>query len=165
MGRVGGFDPLARWKVPETRLYGVDLLAERFSALADELPGAHLAQADARQSAWRPQRFWLVTIFLVLSSENSTESQKRTLAEATRVLQPGGHLFVWEPRWPNPLNRAARLVRRSTLDAGLGKDLDVEAVTVLPALARRLRSAARYRALARTRLMCSHRLVHFTKPP
>jgi len=146
--------------VPSSQLYGVDILAGRVSAVSAAVPNAHVAQADARALPFTDARFWLVTLFLVLSSQDSA-AQLRTLAEARRVLQPGGHIVVWEPRVPNPANRATRLVRLKTLRRALGTDMSSQPVTVLPLLARRFaRSPARYRQLARLRFICTHRLAH-----
>jgi ubiquinone/menaquinone biosynthesis C-methylase UbiE len=156
---------LARSGVSANRLHGVDLLPSRLEAAGREVPGAELRQADARALPWPDGRFRLVTLFLVLSSQASQEIQIGSLREALRVLAPGGDLFVWEPRIPNPANPATRLVRRATLRRALGEDITTEPVTLLPALARRLRpSEATYRRLARSRVLCSHRVIHARKP-
>jgi ubiquinone/menaquinone biosynthesis C-methylase UbiE len=152
---------LAASGVPARRLHGVDLLPSRVEAVRRALPEASVDVGDARALPWPDARFWLVTMFLVLSSEDSDESQLCSLAEARRVLAPGGHLFVWEPRVPNPANRATRRVRARTLRRALGPRLEQQPVTVLPALARRLaRSADGYARLGRTGILFTHRLVH-----
>jgi len=152
---------LAAAGVPPGRLHGVDLLRPRVEAARGALPGAEIREGDARALPWPDASFWLVTLFLVLSSEDSAESQRRSLAEARRVLAPGGHLFVWEPRVPNPGNRATRHVSRRTLGRALGPGLRVTKVTVLPPLARRLvRSREGYARLGRTGALCTHRLAH-----
>lgn len=152
---------LAESGIAPERLYGVDLLGSRVQTVSESLPGAHVRVGDARALPWPDARFWVVTLFLVLSSEDSTESQTRSLGEARRVLAPGGHLFVWEPRFPNPRNRATRWVRSRTLRHVLGDDAHVRPVTVFPPIARRIRSAGAYERARRSRLLCSHRLVHF----
>jgi ubiquinone/menaquinone biosynthesis C-methylase UbiE len=152
---------LAEIGVPLGRLHGVDLLESRVGTVQGALPEAHIARADARALPFPDDRFWLVTMFLVLSSQDSTDSQLRSLREAKRVARPGGHIVVWEPRVPNPANRATRLVRLKTLRAALGPDISAQPVTVLPLLTRRLGdSPAAYRRLARLRLARTHRLVH-----
>jgi ubiquinone/menaquinone biosynthesis C-methylase UbiE len=152
---------LAASGVPARRLHGVDLLPSRVEAVRRALPEAHVDVGDARALPWPDGRFWLVTMFLVLSSEDTDVSQRRSLAEARRVLAPGGHLFVWEPRVPNPANRATRRVRARTVRRALGPRLEQQPVTVLPALARRLaRSADDYARLRRTGILCTHRLWH-----
>ena len=128
---------LADSGVAANRLHGVDLLPSRLEAARRALPGAELRQADARALPWPDGRFRLVTLFLVLSSQASREIQLASLREALRVLEPGGDLFVWEPRIPNPANPATRLVRRATLRDVLGQAVTTEPVTLLPSLARR----------------------------
>jgi ubiquinone/menaquinone biosynthesis C-methylase UbiE len=143
------------------RLYGLDLLEARVQAAGRSLPGAHVRQGDARALPWPDARFWLVTLFLVLSSEDSAESQTRSLKEARRVLAPGGHLFVWEPRLPNPRNRATRSVRRRMIRGALGRNAHARPVTVFPPLSRlAIRSRGTYEAFRRCRILCTHRLVH-----
>lgn len=156
---------LAAQGFPEERLHGVDALSPRIEAARRSLPAAELLQGDVRELPWPADTFWMVTLFTVLSSMHSRAAQAQALIEAVRVLEPGGHLFVWEPRVMNPANRDTLLVRRATLRRALGREIQARPVTVLPALARRLgRLAPAYRLLARTRVLCTHRLVHFRKP-
>ena len=155
---------LAESGIAPERLHGVDLLASRLEAAARAVPGASLRRADARALPWPDGRFRLVTLFLVLSSQACREMQLASLREARRVLAPGGDLFVWEPRVPNPANRATRLVRRATLREALGTSIGFEPVTVLPIVARRLcRSPRVYRQLARTGVLSTHRVTHLRK--
>ena len=147
------------------RLHGADLLVPRLAVARRTLPAADLRHADARKLPWPAEWFRLVTLFLVLSSQVSKESQLASLREALRVLEPGGDLIVWEPRVANPANRATRLVRRSTFREALGRDVVIHPVTVLPPLARRLGNyPAVYRRFARAGLLSTHRLVQVRKP-
>jgi ubiquinone/menaquinone biosynthesis C-methylase UbiE len=146
--------------VSQRRLHGADLLETRVQAARSALPGADLRCADARELPWPDDHFWLATMFLVLSSEDGKESQMRSLAEARRVLRPGGHLFVWEPRVPNPANRATGPVRLGTVKQ-VFEEVSAEPVTVLPFLVRRLgRRPRAHRLLVRSRLLRTHRLMH-----
>jgi ubiquinone/menaquinone biosynthesis C-methylase UbiE len=156
---------LASQGFPQRRLYGLDALPDRVEAARASLPQAELLQGDVRDLPWAAGSFWMALLFTVLSSMPSRAAQAQALSEAVRVLEPGGHLFVWEPRVVNPGNSETLLVRRATLRRMLGPRLDVQPVTVVPALARRLGGLApAYPLLARTRVLCTHRLVHFRKP-
>jgi ubiquinone/menaquinone biosynthesis C-methylase UbiE len=158
-------EALAQRGIEGDRLHGVDLLPARVEAARRRVPQADLTVADAGALPWESNRFVLVTLFTVLSSMPSPDAQRRAIAEATRVLRPGGHLFVWEPRIPNPRNAATTFVRRSTLREALGQDAQARALTLLPPLARRLgRLSGLYPIAARIPPLRSHRLVHFTKP-
>ena len=155
---------LANDGFPEGRLHGLDALSARIDAARKALPEADLVQGDIRELPWAPESFWMATLLTVLSSTPSRAAQAQALSEAVRVLEPGGHLFLWEPRMINPRNRDTLLVRRATLRQALGPRFDERPVTVLPALARRLgRLTPAYPLLARTRVLCTHRLVHFRK--
>lgn len=159
-------EALAERGVKPGQLHGADLLPERVEAARRRVRGADLTVADAGALPWERDRFELVTLFTVLSSMSSRDVQAGAIAEAVRVLQPGGHLFIWEPRIANPRNRATTLVKRSTLRRALGPDVEARALTLLPPLARRLGPlSGLYPALARIPPLRSHRLVHFTKPP
>ncbi len=147
---------LEREGVAPERLAGVELLGERATAAAARVPGAQIAQADIRELPLPDGSCTLVTLFTVLSSMRSAEDVWAALAEALRVLAPGGAVAVWEPRWPT-VNRHTRLVRRSELRTGLGASLRIRTITLAPPLARR--AARLYAPLSRMRPLRSHRLV------
>jgi len=68
------------------------------------------------------------------------EGHRRVIAaEIVRTLTPDGVVLWYDQRWPSPANRATRPVSRHDL-AGLfpGADLELETITVAPALARAL---------------------------
>jgi hypothetical protein len=102
-----------------------------------------------------------VTLLTVLSSLPDAEAVRMVLGEAKRVLGPGGVAIVYEPRWPNPFNRATRVVAASELDRALGPARAETALTVVPPLARRLGrlAPALYPRLAALRPLLTHRLV------
>ncbi len=147
---------LQREGVAPERLAGADLLPERVRAAAARVPGAQIAQADLRELPLPDGSCSLVTLFTVLSSMGSADDVRSALAEALRVLAPGGAVAVWEPRWPT-FNRHTRLVGLRELRAGLGAPMTVRAITLAPPLARR--AARLYAPLSRMRPLRSHRLV------
>jgi SAM-dependent methyltransferase len=118
--------------VPAERLHGIELQPERVDAAA--ATGAAVAAGDVRALAYEDGRFGAVFLFTVLSSLAGRDDVVRAVAEARRVLAPGGALVVWEPRVPNPLNRHTRLVRPRDLGPGVRR----RTLTPLPWLVRRL---------------------------
>ncbi len=147
---------LLREGVAPERLAGVELLADRVTAASARVPGALITQADLRALPLPDSSCALVTLFTVLSSMGSADDVGAALAEAQRVLAPGGTIAIWEPRWPT-LNRHTRLVRLAELRAGLRGALTVRTITLAPPLARR--APRLYAPLARMRPLRSHRLV------
>src|SRR4051794_20264560 len=121
------------------RLHGAELIPERVAAAQAAVPGADIRLADARELPWPDASFDVVLLFTVLSSMPDRTAVIDALAHARRVLRPGGVAVVYEPRLPNPHNRATRLVGKADLAAGLGAATQSRSITLVPALARRLR--------------------------
>jgi SAM-dependent methyltransferase len=140
--------------VAPERLHGIDRDVERVVGARRRAPGASVVQGDLRALPYGPGRFGAVFLLTVLSSVDGPE---RAVAEAWRVLAPGGLLVVWEPRVPNPLNRATTLVRPAVVARVAGPPSASRTLTVLPWLARRLGGA--YPRLARVRALRTHRLT------
>lgn len=152
---------LAAGGVAPERLYGIDASAERVAAARARAPGATVVCGDARALRWEDDTFAVVYVLLVLSSLEDGPAVRAVLAEARRVLRPGGAIAIWEPRVPTPWNPRTRWIRRGELRAALGREAESRTVTLLPPLARRLgrRSRRLYSALAGARLLSTHRLI------
>ena len=153
-------EALARREPAAGELHGVDLDPARVEAAARRVPTAEIVVADASVLPYPDRRFGFVTLIVTLSSLPSVDAAVGALCEARRVLAPGGTIAVYEPRFPNPLNRAVRLVRTRDLDrAGLAPRSD-RTLTLLPQIGRRLGSLAPalHPALARLPPLRSHRL-------
>lgn len=136
---AGGDD--RRPSVAESRLHGVDALEPRVEVARRRLPGATIHCADARHLPHSDGEFTLLTLLTCLSSLPDRNAVTQALAEAKRVLAPGGLLLVYEPRLPNPFNRETRLISRRTLRRALGPELTELAprrLTGFPPLARHL---------------------------
>lgn len=142
--------------VPQSRLVGVDLLEERVAAARERVPGAGVLQGDVRALPVADGSCALVLLFTVLSAMGGREEVRRALGEVRRVLAPGGEVAIWEPRVWSP-NANTRLIRLRELREGLGGELRVGSVTLLPLLARR--SGRLYRPLVRVPVLRTHRLV------
>ena len=157
---------LAGSGVAQERLYGVELVESRIAAARRALPRADLRRADARSLPFESEAFDVVTMFTVLSSLPDARSVQEGLGEARRVLAPGGILLVYEPRRPNPLNKATQLITARDLDRALGPGWIDAPLTVFPPLVRRLGAFAGrlYPRLARVRPLLTHRLAVFVRP-
>ncbi len=142
--------------VPAGRVAGVDLLGERVETARRRAPGTHVERGDARALSHPDAGCALVTLFTVLSGLPGPDDVEAALAEARRVLAPGGAIVVWEPRVLTA-NPDTRLIRAGVLRRALGPTLTVRTITVAPPLARRVGLA--YPALARIAPLRSHRLA------
>jgi SAM-dependent methyltransferase len=130
---------------------------------SERVPGARVRQADARALPFDDTRFAIVVLFTVLSSLESDRDVRHALAEARRVLRPGGVLLVYEPRLRNPFNARVRRITDEDLDVAGIRPRTERRLTLLPPLARRLgtRTEALYPRLARLALLRTHRLVAY----
>jgi SAM-dependent methyltransferase len=147
--------------VPPAHIAGVDALPERASSAARAVEGASVIEADAADLPLPSGSYDVVLLFTVLSSEADEGRTARILREARRVVAPGGAVLVYEPRIPNPLNRATRRIRSRELTAVLGSPVSQRTLTLVPPLARRLGGAtdSLYPLLARVPLLRTHRLL------
>jgi SAM-dependent methyltransferase len=156
---------LAQEGIPEERLHGVDLIDERIAAATRSLPAADIRRADAGDRLpYEDGCFGLVLMFTVLSSMADGPAAASAVAEAGRLLEPGGLLLVYEPALSSPLS-PGRLTIRAEDVVTWGRPLmlprSVTRLTVAPPLARvagRLSSRA-YRLLGRLPFLLTHRLT------
>jgi SAM-dependent methyltransferase len=165
-GCGGGYwlEALARSGVAAERLHGVDIRTERLAprpGLPDEV---ELRAADLRALPYPSESFELVLLFTALSSLASGGDVQSALREARRVLAPGGAVLVYEPRIPNPFNRATRWIRRAELERGLGGPVAAHPLTPLPPLLRLAgrRAPSTVPALRRLPLPRTHSLWAFS---
>ena len=124
--------------VEPQRLHGVDLIETRVNVAQQRLPGVDIRKADARHLPYADAQFELVLLLTCLSSIPSLDSIRMALSEAKRVLAPSGLLLCYEPRIPNPFNRATAHVPSKLLVAALGHRTASLRLTGFPPLARRL---------------------------
>ncbi len=142
--------------IAPSRLVGVELLADRADAARERAPGTRIAHGDIRELPVQDRSCALVTMFTVLSGMAGAADVEAALAEARRVLAPGGAVVIWEPRVPTR-NPDTRLIRLGELRRTLGPDIQARSITLAPPLARRAGGA--YRGLAALPPLRSHRLV------
>lgn len=157
---------LAEAGVDPARLWGIDEQPARVEAARRAVPGARIEAGDARALELEDDGFALVLLFTVLSSLPTSKAVEAALAEAMRVLAPGGLFLIYEPRVINPFNRHTRRLRDGELDAAGLVPREQLSLTLLPPLARRLgaRTEARYERLARLPQLRTHRLISFRAP-
>jgi SAM-dependent methyltransferase len=156
---------LAKEGVPEACLHGIDLIDARVTAARRSLPGAEIRLADAADRLpYEDGCFGLVLMFTVLSSMADEPAAASAVAEAGRLLEPGGLLLVYEPALSSPLS-PGRLTIRPEDVVSWGRPLmlprSVKRLTVAPPLARvagRLSSRA-YALLGRLPFLLTHRLT------
>ena len=160
-------EALARSGVAAARLHGVDIRAGRVAPRPGLPDGVELRTADLRELPYPNESFELVLLFTALSSLASGEDVRRALGEARRVLAPGGAVLVYEPRVPNPFNRATRWIRRAELERGLGGPVAQRPLTPLPPLLRLAgrRAPRAVPALLRVPLPRTHALWAFRAGP
>lgn len=139
-----------------TSVHGVDLLFDRLRVAGGE--GRHPVQADGRQLPYADHEFDLVVVYTVFSSILDAETQRAVADEIKRVLSFAGAILWYDLRYPSP-NRSVRpLGHRAVRALFPGMDVDLDTITVLPPLARRLgrRDQRLYPVLGRIPIVRSH---------
>jgi hypothetical protein len=103
----------------------------------------------------------------VLSSLGGPQDVRMALREAGRVMRPDATVLIYEPRYPNPLNRHTVRIPVELVREALGP-VEERPLTVWPPVARRLGSLTEpaYRRLGGRRWATSHRLLaHRNRSP
>jgi SAM-dependent methyltransferase len=138
---------------------GIDRSIVRLRLAADPV-----AQADGARLPFPDACFDVVLTLNVLSSVPGDLERQAVAAEIRRVLAPDGVVLWYDQRWPNPGNGDTRPVTGHHLQVLFpGADLQVEPITVLPALARAL--PRQYDHLHRVRPLRSHLIGRVGFPP
>jgi ubiquinone/menaquinone biosynthesis C-methylase UbiE len=158
---------LERAGVRPARLLGVDILEERLAAARTAVPWGEflLSSADALPVADGSAS--AVVAMTLFSSLTDDWFMGRVASEIDRVLEPGGHLVVYDLRFPSPTNRHVRPISGSMLRHSFpGWPATSRSMTLLPPLARSSLAAGdrRYRALAAVPLLRSHLGSILVKP-
>ncbi len=122
-----------------TNLVGVDLLLDRVAAARRTYPQLEFHVGNAEPLEFPDRRFDLVMAFTVFTSILDESMARNVASETQRVLKPGGGLLWYDFRYNSPANRNVRGVGSKRVH-DLFPDLkgDLQTVTVLPPLARRL---------------------------
>jgi SAM-dependent methyltransferase len=124
---------------PAGALHGLDLLPERIDYARDHHPGVDFRTGRADEVPYPDGSFSLVLFFSLFTSIIDTGMRARVAAEARRVLRPGGAILWYDFRFDNPWNPHVRgMRRRDVADMFPGFALELDTITLLPPLARRL---------------------------
>lgn len=119
----GAGSDLARWSeigVPQSGLFGTELIAERAVAARARLPGASIQTVEGFEIPHADGSFDLVTASLVLSSILERGSRRALLAEIGRVARPDGIIAIYDFRVRKPWNPNVVAITRDELSAVLG---------------------------------------------
>jgi len=148
------------------QLYGVDLLPERIEFSQQHYPDMHWQQADASQLAFADGYFDVIQFSTVFSSILDETMRQAVVTEAHRILKKNGAILWYDLRYPSPMNRHVRAFSAIQLQALFsGWDCQLQSLTVLPPLSRRLGGCAKYCYpwLARLPWLRSHYLAWIIK--
>jgi len=150
---------LAARGVEQRRLHGVDLIESRLAGARRRLPGADIRFADARSLPFEDGQIELIALLTSLSSMPGDDAVARALGEAARVCTPTGIVVCYEPRLPNPFNRATLRIPAGALAKSLGSPTSTRVLTAFPPISRRLGPLTDRLYPALTALVPTHRLT------
>lgn len=166
-GRGELLGQLRDWGIGATGLSGIDLLEDRVEQARSTHPDLDIRLGDATRLPYADASHHAVCLFTVMSSILDPDLRAAVAAEVRRVLRPGGKVVWYDLRRDNPRNPHVRGIGEGTLaELFSGFDADVDSVTLVPPLARRLGPATGplYPVLARVPWLRTHLLGILTKP-
>lgn len=142
-------------------LFGIDLLPHRVRRARERYPAFTFSEANAEQMDFPDGWFDIVTLFTVLSSILDGRMAGNVARDTARVLAPGGVIVWYDMRYPNPWNRNVRPLTKARIrELFPSFNLELESLTLLPPVARRLGSQLNtlYPPLAGVPILRSHYL-------
>lgn len=152
---------LTKVGVDPARLHGIDLIEDRVAAAKDRIPDADFQVGDALDLPFSDGEFDLVFAFTVFSSMTGGHFVETALAEARRVMRPGGLLVCYEPRVPNPFNSRTILISPRVLSRIFGNPARTLRLTGFPSLARHLGPLTSVMYPVLSRIAPTHRLAAY----
>jgi ubiquinone/menaquinone biosynthesis C-methylase UbiE len=150
-----------------SRLFGIDLLADRVKRAHRRLAHLPIAVADGQQLPFRSGVFDLVVQYTAFSSILDAGIKQRVAHEMQRVLHKSGGAILWYDFWLNPTNKQTQGIRLDEIrQLFIGYTLHAERITLAPPITRRLvrLSWLLCAALENLRILNSHYLVIITHP-
>jgi 2-polyprenyl-3-methyl-5-hydroxy-6-metoxy-1,4-benzoquinol methylase len=126
-------------------IVGIDLLPDRIQAATVACPGARFICGDIAELDLSPGSFDLIACVTLFGSVLDIDDARSVAKRLTVLLKPEGVVLWCDSRYPNPTNSQVRGWTKSEI-AGLfpGYGLELEAMTLLPPLARRLGPLTRW---------------------
>lgn len=158
---------LLEWGARPENLHGVDLLPERITAARRRHPDIDFQCANAERLDFDDRAIDLVLLYTVFSSILDQTMARNVACEIDRVLAPGGAVLWYDFRYDNPRNPHVRGMTREKIRRLFPEfHLDLQNITVLPPLARRLGrlTPMLYPLLARIPALCTHYLGLLARP-
>jgi SAM-dependent methyltransferase len=169
-GCGGGYNLrlMLQWGARPEDLAGIDLDAEAVKHTLATTPGlrVHDGSADAIPEA--DGSFDLALAFTLFSSVPVESVAAGIGRELIRITRPGGFVFVYDMRYPNPWNNAVHRITRGDIRRWFpGCRLRTRSLTLLPQLARPIGRHASflYGPLAAIPPLRSHALYVLQTPP
>lgn len=142
-------------------LVGIDLLPARITIARQNFPDFIFLEGNAESIDLPDQSFDLVAVLTVFSSILDWGMAHNVARTIRRLLKRGGAVVWYDMRFPNPWNRNLRAMTRPRIrELFPSFALELESVSLLPPLARRLGplTGKAYPVLASVPLLRSHYL-------
>jgi SAM-dependent methyltransferase len=139
---------LKSWGVCAENLHGVDLLVDRVAAAREFAADIDFREANGWQLPYPDASMDLVSAHTVFSSILNEDARASVAAEMTRVLDPLGHILIFDFRISHPLNSDTIGIRRSEISRLFPNfQQDAQSLILAPPIARRLAPVAPWLAV------------------
>jgi ubiquinone/menaquinone biosynthesis C-methylase UbiE len=167
-----GYGSLLAWfhelGVPASNLVGIDLLPKRIAAARRTYPEFTFLHGNAEACDLPDGYFDLVPAFTLFSSILDPTMANGVASTMMRVLKDEGAVVWYDMRYPNPWNKHLKAItKRGIRQLFPALVPELETISVLPPLARRLGNTAdhTYPLLARIPFLRSHYLGLLRRVP
>lgn len=156
-----------RWGARSGDLVGVDLLGERLLQGRRADPDLSLVRASGTSLPFRDRSFRAVILFTVMSSVLDEPVAAQIAGEVDRVLETSGFVLWYDVRVRNPMNPNTRALTVDDVRRYFpGYRCELESITLLPLLARRLGplTPIAYRVLSAVPSLRTHHVGLLRRP-
>ena len=145
---------------------GVEVIEERFNRLKNILPETSLKLNTGFNIPFPDNSFDLIVQSTVFSSILNQNSRKELADEMIRVLKPGGKIFFYDLKYPNPWNKNVLKIDHKELDILFSSHhRESISVTLNPVIVRKIakHSIILCEILEQIPVFCSHYYTVITK--
>jgi SAM-dependent methyltransferase len=137
-GNGGWLRTLMAWGAVPQKLHGIDLLSDRIDAAKNSSPMIDFKISSGYSIPFFDASMDLVSANTVFSSILDPAARTVLAQEMTRVLQPGGHIMVYDYRISDPRNTDTTGIRKAEIIRLFPEfDLNIRTLTLAPPIARR----------------------------